>query len=79
MDSIPTALHPLRVARKARGWSQEALGAQLRPPVGKAAVSQWEADLTQPVPPIAIQLVDLFEAQLTLDDLYRRTSVRAAA
>lgn len=64
--------HPIRRARRARGWSQEALGMQLRPPVGKAAVSQWEADLTQPLPPLAVQLVDLFDREFSLEDLYRR-------
>lgn len=69
----PTAtIHPIRQARIKRGWSQEALGAQLDPPVGKAAVSQWESDATQPVPPLAVQIVDLFDREITLDDLYRR-------
>lgn len=79
MQTEPIQVHPVRAARKARGWSQEALGAQLDPPVGKGAVSQWESDLTQPMPVIAVQLVDLFEGEFTLDDLYRRPVVRNAA
>lgn len=71
------AIHPIRKARMKRGWSQEALGAQLDPPVGKAAVSQWESDTTQPLPPFAVQIVDLFDREISLDDLYRRSG-RAA-
>lgn len=67
-----TQEHPIRRARQARNWSQAELGSRLTPPVGKGAVSQWEADATQPVPELALQLVDLFEGDVSLEDLYRR-------
>lgn len=73
MISTPsTQEHPIRRARRARNWSQQELGQRLDPPVNKAAVSQWESDATQPVPELALQLVDLFEGELSLEDLYRR-------
>lgn len=72
-----SAEHPIRAARRAREWSQQELGSRLEPPVSKGTVSQWEADATLPTPALAVQLVDLFEGQVSLDDLYRRTA-RAA-
>ncbi|WP_115513028.1 MULTISPECIES: helix-turn-helix domain-containing protein [Xanthomonas] len=68
----PPQLHPIRLARQRRKWSQQELGSRLNPPVGKAAVAQWESDTTRPVPDLAVQLVDLFQKEITLDDLYRR-------
>lgn len=67
-----TQEHPIRKARRARHWSQAALGERLSPPVSKGTVSQWEADLTQPVPEFGLQLVDLFGGEVSLEDLYRR-------
>jgi hypothetical protein len=69
--------HPIRRARLGRGWSQQDLGEKLTPPVGKGAVSQWEADLTQPLPAYGLQLVDLFGGEFTLEDLYRRSKEAA--
>lgn len=71
--------HPIRAARKARRWSQQELGQRLNPQVGKATVSQWEADQTRPSPDFAVQLVDLFPGLLSLDALYRRQPERADA
>ena len=64
--------HPIRRARLARRWSQQELGQRRYPPATKAAVSQWESDTTQPEPKLGLQLVDLFEGEFSLEDLYRR-------
>ncbi|MBB5885447.1 XRE family transcriptional regulator [Xanthomonas sp. LMG 8992] len=64
--------HPIRAARIARNWTQRELGQRLQPPVGKGAVAQWESDATRPVPELGVQLVDLFDREFTLEDLYRR-------
>lgn len=72
MTTTPYPEHPIRRARLARNWSQQDVGDRLTPPVGKAAVSQWESDSTQPQPAYALQLVDLFGGEFSLEDLYRR-------
>ncbi len=75
MTTTPATEHPIRRARQARQWSQQELAARLTPPVGKAAVSQWESDQTQPQPSYGLQLVDLFGGEFSLEDLYRREAV----
>lgn len=78
MTTTPTAQeHPIRRARLARGWSQQQLGEKLAPPVAKASVSQWESDSTQPLPTYGLQLVDLFDGEFALEDLYRRSKEAA--
>lgn len=73
MSATPaTYEHPIRRARRARNWSQAELGQRLDPPVNKAAVSQWESGATQPAPALALQLVDLFDGEFSMEELYRR-------
>lgn len=64
--------HPIRRARKARGWSQAELGRRLSPNATKGAVSQWEQGTTKPTPDTAVQLVGLFGGEVSLDDLYKQ-------
>jgi len=68
-----TQPHPIRKARQARNWSQADLAERLNPKVTKGTVSQWESDITQPLPEFGLQLVDLFGGAFSLEDLYRRT------
>lgn len=71
MNKTSSQLHPLRRLRAARRLSQQELGNMLSPPVSKGAVSLWEIGVTYPQREYALQLVDLFPDELSLDRLYR--------
>lgn len=72
MKTTPaTAPHPLRRLRIKHKLSQAALGQKLRPCATKGAISQWENGITVPKPVTAIQLVELFQGELSMADLYR--------
>jgi Helix-turn-helix. len=68
--------HPLRRLRIKHNLSQAALGKKLRPAATKGAISQWENGITAPKPGTAIQLVELFKGELSMDDLYRHGRAR---